>query len=539
MFRTRRAPHMLLLVSLVAFGCQPPASLPSRSTGMPLLRGLGTVHHAVSTASPEAQKLFDQGLACFYAADYEVALRSFTSAAESDPRLAMAYWGQALALTGETSAAAAKTAYEALGRAQSLAATVPEKAYIAALARRFPSNANADWRKPAFDYSTAARDLAGRYPNDLDAACLYAHSFITLHGGRLYTTDGQPEPGTDELVAIVEWALARNPIHVGANHYYLLATVDSARPQRALAVARRLPTLAPAAGHLLHLPALVYLRLGEYGAALRADEMAVQADRASLAAHPREGYAATLYPRHLWTLARTAAMVGHSRPAADTAAGLAAQVLPLLGRHPEHEAYAAAPYLVAARQAAWGDVLRFPEPPESLHYARALWHFARGLARASLKDVGPALQEHDAFAAQVALAKEVTVDGRPAGPLLEIADHLLSGRILAARADNDGARRQFELAVTAQDALDDAAPHVFPWPAREALGAHLLRTGKPAAAEHVFREDLSKTPNNPRALFGLAESLQARGRQYEADQVRPQFQAAWSSADLKLRIEDF
>jgi tetratricopeptide (TPR) repeat protein len=169
----------------------------------------------------------------------------------------------------------------------------------------------------------------------------------------------------------------------------------------------------------------------------------------------------------------------------------------------------------------------------------AAWHFARGMAHASMKDIGPALQEHDAFTAEVAKAKDLPFGNNSTGQVLAVADHLLSGRIFVARGDNAAARRELELAVAAQDRLDYDEPPPFPWPVREALGAHLLRTGDPVAAEKVFREDLVKNPNNPRSLFGLAEALRARGRYADSDEVRKRFQQHWSSADFKLALDDF
>ncbi len=551
MIRQKYPLQSLLALSfvLMASACQPRSALPSPSAQRPkLVTGLGPVHHAVSTANPQAQKYFDQGLAYLYAFNHAEAIRSFDYAAQLDPNLAMAHWGRAVALgpninAPEIDEAAEKAAYEAAQRAVALSmrATTAERAYINAVAKRYAPNPKADWRKLAFDYKTAMGELARRYPDDLDAATLYAESAMNLRPWKLYTRDGQPEEGTDEIVSALEWVLARNPDHVGANHYYIHATEASTKPERALPSARRLPKLAPAAGHLVHMPAHVYMRLGDYAAAIRANEQAARVDEAYISCCGGRGgfYPAMYYSHNLHFLAVAAAMGGQSREASDAAAKLAANIGPVIDEMPMIEAFGALPILIAARQAQWGEILKWPEPKENRHASRAAWHFARGLAHAAMKDIGPALQKHDAFAIEAGKAKDLPMGNNSAAQVFAIADHLLSGKVFAARGDKDAARRELELAVAAQDQLDYDEPAVFPWPVRETLGAHLLLSGDSTAAEKVFREDLAKTPNNPRSLLGLAESLKARGRYFDAGEVRRQFETRWSGADVKLRLEEF
>ena len=544
-------PRKFLIVLLLVCGCQPRGytSTQSLSQAAPrLVAGLGPVHHPVCTANALAQKYFDQGLAYLYGFNHEAAVRSFEYAAKLDPNLAMAYWGKALALGPNINAPeidrdAARAAYEAVQRAQALAshATAPERDYIAALSKRYAANSSADLRKLAFEYKTAMGELSRRYPDDLDAATLYAESAMDLRPWKLYTHDGKPEEGTEEIVKTLEWVLARDPNHLGANHYYIHATEASSSPQRGLASARRLPVLAPASGHLVHMPAHVYIRLGDYGAAIAANEAAAKADENYiLCCAPGGGlYPAMYYSHNLHFLAVCAAMAGRSHEASDAAARLAAHIDPVVEQMPMFEGFGAIPLLVAARQAQWGDVMKWPQPKPDHHATLAAWHFARGMAHAAMKDIGPALVEHDAFAAELAKARDLPLGNNSTGRVLAIADHLLSGKVLEARGDNAAARRELELAVAAQDQLDYDEPPPFPWPVREALGAHLLRTGDAAAAEKVFREDLVRNPNNPRSLFGLAESLKARGRYADADEVRKEFNVRWAGADVKLTIEDF
>jgi tetratricopeptide (TPR) repeat protein len=365
---------------------------------------------------------------------------------------------------------------------------------------------------------------------------------MNLRPWHLYTHDGKPEEGTDEIVDVLEWVLARNPNHVGANHYYIHATEASTQPQRGLASAQRLPRLAPAAGHLVHMPAHVYFRIGDYARAIQANEQAAAVDEAYISCcAPRGGgdYTAMYYSHNLHFLAVAAAMGGRSKEAASSAAKLAAHIDPVIDHVPALEAFGALPVLIAARQADWGAVLKWPEPKEGRHASRAAWHFARGLAHATMKDIGPALIEHDAFNAEAAKAKDLSMGNNTAGQVFGVADHLLSGKIFAARGDDASARRELELAVAAEDGLDYDEPPPFPWPVRETLGARLLQNGDAVGAERVFREDLMKNPNNPRSLFGLAETLKARARHYDAGEVMRQFETSWVGADMKLRIEEF
>jgi tetratricopeptide (TPR) repeat protein len=542
-----------LALIVLSLACQPQGDAPSHSDSLPagapkLVSGLGPVHHPVSTANPDAQKYFDQGLAYIYAFNHDEAVRSFKYAAELDPKLAMAYWGQAVALgpninAPEIDAQAAKAAYDAAQRAAALTANASpaERGYINAIAKRYAPNPQADWRKLAFDYKVAMGELFKHNPDDLDAATLYAESAMDLHPWQLYTKDGKPEEGTEEIVKVLEFVLARNAKHVGANHYYIHATEASDHPERALPCAQRLPVLAPAAGHLVHMPAHVYFRTGDYSAAIAANEQAAKVDEHYISCcGPKGGiYPAMYYSHNLHFLAVAAAMAGRSKEADAAAAKLSAHLDPVIDQMPMFEGMGAIAILIAARQAEWGQVLKWPEPKAGRHASLAAWHFARGLAHASMKDVGPALTEHDQFAAEAAKAKDLSMGNNSAGQIFAVADHLLSGKVFAARGDTEGAKRELEMAVKAQDDLSYDEPPAFPWPVREALGAQLLRAGDAAGAEKVFREDLLRTPNNPRSLLGLAESLKARSRHFEAGEVQKQLDARWKGADMELRVEDF
>ena len=304
-----------------------------------LMPGLGQHHHTISTKNPEAQRFFDQGLTLVFGFNHEEAERSFRRAAELDPHSAMAFWGIALALgpcinNVDLDPPHEKAAYEAEQKALSLApdATERERAYIQALAKRYSPNANVDLRKLDADYANAMQGLFKSYPDDLDAATLYAESLMDLHPWKQWTLDGRPTEGTEEIIAVLESVLRRDPNHLGANHYYIHATESSPHPQWALASAKRLETLAPGAGHLVHMPAHTYMRVGDYAAAARSNALAADADRAYFRESNTSGsmYDMMYYCHNLHFLAASYSMAGdfaHAKQAADEVAARAAPML--------------------------------------------------------------------------------------------------------------------------------------------------------------------------------------------------------------------
>src|SRR5437660_10939550 len=268
---------------------------PAKSTGVALMPGLGDLHHPITTSNPEAQKLFDQGLRLIYAFNHQEATSSFQRAAELDPRMAMAWWGIAESIGPNYNDPADpdrfKQAHEAIQKAQELGANASpsERAYIAALAKRFPADASADLHAAAEQYVDAMRDVVKRFPDDLDAATLFAEAGMNLHPWGLWHVDGSPEAGTQEIVATLESVIRRDPNHIGAVHYYIHTVESSPNPEKALAAANRLAALAPSAGHLVHMPGHVYIRTGDFEAAVKTNDLAAAADRAYLQASGSPG----------------------------------------------------------------------------------------------------------------------------------------------------------------------------------------------------------------------------------------------------------
>jgi tetratricopeptide (TPR) repeat protein len=512
-----------------------------------LFDGLGSHHHPVSTKNAEAQRFFDQGLTFIYAFNHDEAARSFRRAAELDPQLAMAYWGVALAVGPNYNLPAdpeqRKEAYDAVQKALKLApqASEAEQAYVAALAKRYSDDPKADLAKLAVAYKEAMGELAKRYPDDLDAATLYAESAMNLRPWELWTVDGKPQEGTLEIVATLESVLRRNPNHPGANHYYIHAVEASPHPEWALPCAERLKTLAPATGHLVHMPAHVYMRVGDYAEAARANEKAVAADQAYIKSRKVTGvYAMMYYSHNIHFLAVARAFEGRHADAVTAADQLAAHVGPHVKDMPMLEGFLATPTLVRARARRWDELLKAPAPAEGLNITRSMWHFGRGLAHAAAGRADEAAKERKAFleAKKAVPADAMYSDRNKAQSVLTVAEALLAARVALARQDRRAAVELLRSAVEAEDLLKFVEPPDWYLPVRETLGAVLLAGGEHAEAEKVFRADLVKNPRNGRSLLGLRECLKAQGKGRAAQWIDAEFRAAWKNADTEIRVED-
>lgn len=519
-----------------------------------LIAGLGDIHHPVSTSKPEAQRFFDQGLALVYGFNHDEAVRSFKRAAELDPQLAMAYWGVALALgpniNMDIDAEREKVAYEAVQKALSLApkASDAERAYINALAKRYSNDPKADLKKLSVDYRNAMADVFRRFPDDLDAATLYAESIMVLRPWNFWTRDGKPAEGTEEMVAILESVLRRDPQHTGANHYYIHAVEASPHPEWALPSAQRLKVLAPMAGHLVHMPAHIDIRSGNYDAAARSNAYAAEADREYFKITGQQGmYPMMYYSHNLHFLAVAHSIQGRyqdAKRAADQIDAHLGQFLQGSGSEfeaalPLLDAFMPTPTLIMVHFRRWDDILKSPAPDKRLTVTTALWHFGRAMAYASTGKLENAEKERSIV---VSTAKTLPPD-RPYGfntatSIFSIAENLMSARIAMARTDKRAAIEFLKKALAIEDSLNYDEPEDWYIPVRESLGGALMLNGDYAEAETVFRAELEKHRRNGRALFGLVESLKAQGKKHAAEFVQREFEAAWKNADTKLRLED-
>lgn len=519
-----------------------------------LMQGLGDLHHPVSTKNPLAQRFFDQGLTLVYAFNHEEAIRSFKRAAELDPQFAMAYWGIALALgpniNMDVDAGRENAAYEAVRTALSLSAHAPEneRAYISALAKRYSIDPKADLKSLAGDYKNEMGELAKRYPDDLDAATLYAESLMDLRPWQFWSANGKPAEGTEEIVAVLESVLKRDPRHIGANHYYIHTVEASPHPEWALASAQRLKTLAPAAGHLVHMPAHIFARVGDYETAAQSNIDGAAADLAYFKNKGVQGmYPVMYYTHNLHFLAVARSMEGRSAEASKAAEQLRIFLAPYVKQKvipPEVvsmlDYFSPTPILIMVCFHRWEEVLKLPEPDRRLPVSIVLWHFARGSAFARTGKVSEAESElRNLVAAEKAIPSDTLYGLNGAGSVLKIAENVLTARISLAKGDRKSASKYLRIAVDAEDALNYDEPPGWYMPVRETLGGVLMSSGDYAEADRVFRADLEKHPRNGRSLFGLVASLKAQGKQTAAQFVQNEFDTAWKGTDTSLRVEDF
>lgn len=508
-----------------------------------LVMGLGNSHHGIRTTNPEAQRFFDQGMDYLFAFNHDEARRSFARAAELDPKAAMPWWGVALAVGPnyndiDIGHARAKQAVDAIARAKALAVAGPavERDYVDALALRY----SADLQTMGREYAGAMKGLVGKYPDDLDVATLYAESLMDLHPWQLWGADGKPTEGTEEIVATLKGVLARDPNHVGANHFLIHAVEASGDPSVGLASAKRLESLAPAAGHLVHMPAHIYQRVGDFDGSAVANERAMAADAAYVKSEHLDGVANMydfMYLTHnIHFLAAACMMEGRSACAIETADRLVKHVEPEVATNKLVEWYLPTQPWVLVRFGKWEEILKAPDSPIGMPVLGAMWHYARGSAYAGLGRLKEAKEEREALASAIAgLPADTPADfNNGAKTVMGLALTVLDARMAEAAGDREGAIGLWRKSVTVWDTLAYNEPADWYYPVRESLGGALLRDGKAREAEAVFRRDLEINPRSGRSLYGLWQSLAAQKRDADAGWVKKQFDDAWAKADVTL-----
>jgi tetratricopeptide (TPR) repeat protein len=366
---------------------------------------------------------------------------------------------------------------------------------------------------------------------------------MNLHPWGLWHTDGTPEQNTEEIVATLESVIRRDPNHMGAIHYYIHAVEASRSPERALAGANRLAALAPAAGHLVHMPAHVYIRTGDYDSAVKTNEKAAAADRAYIQSSGVQGlYPMMYYSHNLHFIAMCAAMNGNYEEAKKSANQLAEHVAPGVKEMPPLEGFMTIPMAVEVRFRRWDDILATKQPPADMPVMTLFWHFGRGMALAAKGKVSDAEAEYKIVADAQANTPEDAVFAMPVNnktkDILTIAKDVLGAKIALAKNDPQVALSQLREAVAIQDKLKYNEPPDWFYPVRENLGAVLLMTGDASGAEKIFRDDLERNPRNPRSLYGLHQALLKQNRQYDATFVEKQFANSWKGDPKGLKLED-
>ncbi|MGD8495899.1 MAG: hypothetical protein PVF05_06880 [Gemmatimonadales bacterium] len=513
---------------------------------VPLYDDLGDHHYEITTDVPRAQRYFDQGLRLYYAFNHQEAIRAFREAQRLDPECAMCWWGEALAwgpninlpMDSAAGAAAYAAMREAIARIDG--ASPRESAFIEALAPRYAEDVPADRAALDSAYARRMRDVRDAYPDDVEAAVLYAEAQMDLRPWDYWTAEATPYPGMDDALATLTAVIEGNPEHPGACHFYIHA-VEKVYPERAVECAERLADLMPGAGHLVHMPGHIYIRVGRYMDAVRMNEHAVHADETYIQdQQPSMGvYTAGYYPHNYDFMAFAALMAGR-RGQAVMASRKMATVVPdammqigdlVFGQH-----YAVRWLQVAVRFGRWDEILAAPAPPQTLPHARALWQYGRGRALVATGDLPGAEAALDRLreAAEGPELEGLRLEFNGAQHVLKIAEHVLAGRLAEARGDSDAAVAELREAARLEDALYYGEPPEWTVPVRQELGAVLLAAGRPDEARAAFEADLERFRANGWSLKGLELSLRALGRDVEADEAAARFADAWQYADVDI-----
>ncbi len=519
-------------------------------SNVPLYDNLGTHHQKISTAEPLAQQYFDQGLRLTYGFNHDEALASFKKAAELDDKCAMCIWGQALSMGPNINLsmdlkqepAAYALAQKALTLSKSVKTTVVERALIAALAQRYAKEPGDQRSARDQAYAQAMREAAKRFPANTDVTTLFAESLMDLQPWDYWTADGQPKGAINEIIAALESAIKLDENHPGACHYYIHAVEASHQPQRALDCAKRLPGLMPGAGHLVHMPAHTFVRVGMYQEAITANEHATHTDEKFIKDRNPQGFYPSMYYNHNLHFLYFANMTaGHSADALKAARRLTANIpAEMLKEMPPAEAFIPAPLYALARFGKWDEIIQEPEPAESLNFTKGIWHFARGLAYSAKNDAEKARTEAAALSQRAAAqAPEHTAGFNSAKVLLGIAGDVLNADIEQRAGHLDAAIKLLQQAVVVDDGLIYDEPPDWFQPVRQRLGATLLAAGKAADAEKVYLDDLARNPETGWSLYGLKLSLEAQKKTKELATVEQRFKKAWNGADVTLSASRF
>lgn len=533
-------PALLLCSALFVTSCHSTGT----AGGALLFDGIEGQHWAVRTNSTQAQQLFDQGWALYCGFNHEEAIRSFEGATRCDPDCAMAYFGIALSHGPNINnpvmdADASRAAYDAAQRAvhHTEGRSGFERELALALAQRYAIPAPED--RSALDraWSDALREVWRRHRDTAEIGALFAESLLDLRPWDQWTPAGEPQPGTEEALAAIEGALTVAPRCALANHVCVHALEASPHPERALACADRLRKLVPGAGHLVHMPAHIDIRLGHYAEAAQANERAIEADIAYVARAGKGGFY-TMYRAHNYQFLAYAEMFeGREHDALAAAREMLREVpLELVHELPQlTESYMGLSYHVLVRFGRWQEILREPAPAPELLATNADWHYARGIALAALGRVDEAAFEQIAFEGACAkVPAEYQHGTNSARAVLDVAREMLAGELEYRRGLHQSAFEHLRRAIEIDDGLHYDEPWGWMMPARHPLGALLLEQGRVEEAEQVYREDLARHPENGWALFGLEECLRRQGRTQEAAQTKKRFEGAWSRADTQL-----
>ncbi len=541
-----RIRKILLLISfLVLPGCTVHQIKREEGTSAPLFDNLGEYQHEITTDVPLAQKYFDQGLILAYGFNHSEAIRSFQEATRLDPKCAMCYWGIALAygpnINSPMKAEAAPKAYEALQMAIKLQKNASEKeqAYIDGLAKRYSEEPVGNRKQLDIEYANAMRKLHKKFLDDLDAATLFAEALMDTMPWNYWTENGRSRPGTSEALDTLEYVLERTPDHPGANHFFIHIVEASPNPALGIASADRLRSLVPGAGHLVHMPAHIYLRIGRYHDASLANVRAIASDESYITQCNAQGFYPMLYyPHNIHFLWYSSAMEGDSKTSTDTARKIQEKLSTKM-----IESQRLGPTLIFSlvRFGRWDEVLEQSMPSADRLYENAMRHYARGLAFLRKNKLNEAEDEASKLneISESEQAKSLERKFFYGYKQILIGNNILQGELAGSKGDNENMIQHLKEAVALEDSLPYMEPPYWYYPVRQSLGAALLDANRAQDAEEVYREDLKDNPDNGWALFGLIQSLKAQGKTEDVLEMQDRFQEAWKNADISLTSSRF
>jgi len=511
----------------------------------PLFENLGNLQFVISTKNEQAQTFFNQGLRLTYAFNHAEAHRSFMEAARLDPNSAMTYWGQAFALGPNINDPLPLddrkiVTNKAIAKARNLAsnATAKEQALIAALATRYSEDLTKDVAELNMAYMEAMTQVLKKFPNDADVQILFAAAVMNTVPWNYWDKDGNPSPNIAEAKTALEKAIAINPDHPGAHHYYI-HMVELPKPDLAVKSADRLVNLMPAAGHIVHMPSHIYIRVGRYLDAVNVNKAAILADEDYISQCYSQGmYPLGYYPHNIHFLWSAASLLGDSELAID-AAKKTAEKVPTgeLVEMPFLQNFASVPLLAYTRFGKWNEILTTPNPNAEIKHLKLIWHYARGIAFVRKNNAKEAQEELDAIQGMMNdpdLDNLIAAGFDPSSSIAKVAYEVVAGELAALQGNLSKAAEHLENAVVFEDALTYTEPAAWYIPTRQNLGAILMKANKYKEAEKIFKEDLDILRQNGWSLMGLHNSLKAQGKTQEAEAIKQEFEKAWEHADITI-----
>jgi tetratricopeptide (TPR) repeat protein len=532
---------------ILLFALSESASIPD-GTQVPLFEGLGKFSRKVTTSSPEAQRYFDQGLAFMYAFNHDEAIRSFRQSGEIDPSCAMAFWGVSNANGPHINnpvvpVERAKAAWSALQKAKVLAthASPVERALIDALASRYADPPPDDRKALDQAYADAMRRVWAAFSEDADVGALFAEALADLRPWDLWTQEGRPQPGTEELISTLKSVLALEPKHPLGNHLMIHAVEASPHPEMADRAADALRDLQPGLGHLVHMPSHIDVRRGRWQQAITANAKAIEADRRYTAQSRKQGFYRLYMAHNHHMLAYGAMMTGQSALGLKVIRRMVQDIpLEFFRDNAFADGFMAMPLEVMMRFGRWDDILAEPLFPDFVPFSRALQHYARAIAYAAKEDVPSAMNEQAAFLeARGRVPQDAHFGNNSGADLLDVAESFMRGEILYRSGKVEEGLSALREAVAREDRLRYDEPPDWILPARHALGAALLQASEFAEAEAIFREDLKRLPDNGWGLYGLMRSLEGQKKTHETRAIEDRFDGAWKRADIRIKSPCF